>query len=262
MSGPLDPELLALLLPEWEAAAAALSAAGDEAAQRRALDALRGLAGGAEIGSLREALRALDPLPEPFDAAAASAGLLAHARAVVAAGTDLAFETAPGPAPSPARSEETRAEGIRGEERGRVATPVRTLVVDDSAMMRRLVRESLLSDPDFLVVAEAADGGEALARIAEEDPGLILLDIEMPVLDGLGVLRDWALRGSGAVVVVSSAAVPGGEVSVEARRLGASAVVGKPSGAFSPDLGERQGEAIRRAARRAVGLPERAEGAA
>ncbi|WP_458096140.1 response regulator [Roseomonas sp. WA12] len=250
MSAPLDPELLALFLPEWEAAAAALAAAGEEAAQRRALDSLRGLAGGAEIGSLREALRALDPLPEPFDPAGAAAGLLAHARAVVAAGTDLPFEAAP-----------MTPELARGEDGGQVATPVRTLVVDDSAMMRRLVRESLLPDPDFLVVAEAADGGEALSRIADDNPGLILLDIEMPVLDGLGVLRDWALRGSGAVVVVSSAAVPGGEVSVEARRLGASAVVGKPSGAFSPDLGERQGEAIRRAARRAVGLSERPEGA-
>lgn len=249
-AAPLDPELLALLLPEWETAAAALAAAGDEAAQRRALDALRGLAGGAEIGSLRDALRALEPLPEPFDPAAAAAGLLAHARAVVAAGADLPFEAAsPPPEPNPARCGES----------GQVATPIRTLVVDDSAMMRRLVRESLRPDPDFAVVAEAADGGEALSRIAEEEPGLILLDIEMPVLDGLGVLRDWALRGSGAVVVVSSAAVPGGEVAVEARRLGASAVVGKPSGAFSPDLGERQGEAIRRAARRAVGLPERGE---
>ncbi|SHJ77649.1 Response regulator receiver domain-containing protein [Roseomonas rosea] len=238
MSGTaLDPELLALFLPEWEAEAGRLAAAEEEAAQRRSLDSLRGLAAGAEIGSLRAALRALDPLPEPFDAKGTAGALLAHARTVAAAGHDLPFE-----APPP-------------ESRAPAAGPVRVLVVDDSAMMRRLVRESLAADPAFTVVAEAADGREALARIAEDSPGLIMLDIEMPVLDGLGVLRDWALRGTGAVVVVSSAAVPGGEVATEARRLGASAVVGKPSGAFSPDLGERQGEAIRRAARRAAGLP-------
>ncbi|MBP0446088.1 response regulator [Roseomonas sp. SSH11] len=236
MSGrALDAELLSFFLPEWEAEAARLAAGGDEAAQRRSLDALRGLASGAEIESLRGALRALDPLPDPFDAAATAAALSAHARAVVAAGRDLPFTEPSAPAD------------------GRDA--VRTLVVDDSAMMRRLVRESLAADPAFAVVAEAADGREALERIAGQSPELILLDIEMPVLDGLGVLREWALSGTGAVVVVSSAAVPGGEVATEARRLGASAVVGKPSGAFSPDLGERQGEAIRRAARRAVGLP-------
>ena len=238
MSAPLDPELLALLLPEWEEGAARLAAAADEAGRKRALAGLRSMAEGAGIGSLRDALRALDPAEEGFDAPAAAATLAAHARAVVAAGADLPF-AADRAKPPAAR-----------------AAPVRVLVVDDSAMMRRLVRESLLADPAFAVVAEAADGGEALARIAAERPDLIMLDIEMPVLDGLGVLRDWALRGTGAVVVVSSAAVPGGEVAVEARRLGAAAVVGKPSGAFSPDLAERQGGALRRAARQAAGLPE------
>ncbi|MBP0493442.1 response regulator [Pararoseomonas indoligenes] len=230
----LDPEILAFFLPEWEEATTRLAGAPDEATQRRALDAMGALASGAEIGSLNAALRALEPLPEPFDAPATAAALTAHARAVVAAGEDRPFGAPAAPPAGPV---------------------IRTLVVDDSAMMRRLVRESLSADPAFAVVAEAADGREALARIAEDAPDLIMLDIEMPVLDGLGVLRDWALRGTGAVVVVSSAAVPGGEVAAEARRLGACTVVGKPSGAFSPDLGERQGEAIRRAARKAAGLP-------
>jgi CheY-like chemotaxis protein len=238
MNGPaLDPELLALLLPEWETAAARLAAATDPVETRRALDNLRGMAGGAGIDSLREAIQALEPLPDPFDAPATAAALVAQARAVVAAGHDL-----PMAVPEPVVAVSRR-------------PAIRTLVVDDSAMMRRLVRESIAADPAFAVVAEAADGREALARIAAESPDLIMLDIEMPVLDGLGVLREWALSGTGAVVVVSSAAVPGGEVALEARRLGASAVVGKPSGAFSPDLGERQGTAIRRAARRAAGLP-------
>jgi len=243
VSGELDQELLELFLPEWEAELARLAGSEEGPARRRAMEALRGLASGAGIDSLRQALKALNPPPDPFDAAGTAAALAAHGRAVAAAGRDLPFvppameapELEPVPEPGPAA--------------------LRALVVDDSAMMRRLVRESLSADPAFAVVAEAADGREALARIAEAVPDVILLDIEMPVLDGLGVLRDWALRGTGAVVVVSSAAVPGGEVAVEARRLGASAVVGKPSGAFSPDLAERQGDAIRRAARRAVGLP-------
>ncbi|MBE9606523.1 response regulator [Acetobacteraceae bacterium H6797] len=130
----------------------------------------------------------------------------------------------------------------------------RTLVVDDSALMRRLVRETLEADPDFEVIGEAADGLEALRQMAVLKPDLTMLDIEMPVLDGLGVLRAWSLSGPGAVIIVSSAARPGSPMAIQARRLGATSVVGKPSGAFSPDLRERQGGAIRRAARRAVGL--------
>ncbi|EFH10429.1 response regulator, partial [Teichococcus cervicalis] len=134
-------------------------------------------------------------------------------------------------------------------------TRLRALVVDDSAMMRRLVRETLSGDPAFAVVGEAGDGRAALALMAELRPDLTMLDIEMPVLDGIGTLREWALSGHGAVVIVSSAARPGSELAALARRLGASAVVGKPSGAFSPDLRDRQGEAILRAARRATFLP-------
>ncbi|ONG51683.1 hypothetical protein BKE38_15680 [Pseudoroseomonas deserti] len=122
-------------------------------------------------------------------------------------------------------------------------------------MMRRLVRETLSADPDFAVVGEAADGRAALGLMGELQPDLTMLDIEMPVLDGIGTLREWALAGHGAVVIVSSAARPGSELAVLARRLGAASVVGKPSGAFSPDLRDRQGDAILRAARRAVGLP-------
>ena len=74
-----------------------------------------------------------------------------------------------------------------------------------------------------------------------------------PVLDGIGMLRRWALEGRGAVVVVSSAARPAEAMAVEARRLGVAAIVGKPSGALSLDIAER-GAALLLAARRAVGL--------
>ena len=58
------------------------------------------------------------------------------------------------------------------------------------------------------------------------------------------------------MVVVSSAAPAGSPTATEVRRLGAADIVAKPSGALSPDLRERQGETLRRAARRAVGLHE------
>jgi CheY-like chemotaxis protein len=225
--GPPDAELLAAFLPDFAAACTRLAEAREGPAARRAADTLAGMAGALGLGSIA-AMLAAAPL-DPFDAAAmpgVAAALTRQARAVAAAGHDL---------PSGTRR--------------------RVLVVDDSPMMRRLVREIIAADPDFELAGEAADGRAALAAMASLRPDLTLLDIEMPELDGIGVLRHWALRGGGAVVVVSSAARPGSAVAVEARRLGAAGIVGKPSGALSPDLRDRQGDALRRAARRASGLP-------
>jgi CheY-like chemotaxis protein len=224
----LDPELLAAFLPDFAAACARLGEAAEPAAARRAADALAGMAATLGLGSIA-AMLAAAPL-DPFDPAAMpalSAALLRQAEAVAAAGHDL-------PAPGAGKR--------------------RVLVVDDSPMMRRLVREIIAADPDFEPVGEAPDGRAALAAMERLRPDLTLLDIEMPELDGIGVLRHWAIRGGGAVVVVSSAARPGSATAIEARRLGAAGIVGKPSGALSPDLRERQGEALRRTARRALGM--------
>lgn len=223
-AGPaaLDPEMLAAFAPEFRAGCARLAAATGEAEAARAADSLRAMAEALGLDSLRALLA-----EAPFDATA----LAAHAAAIAIAGQDLPF------AP-PA-----------------IAAKRRVLVVDDSAMMRRLVRETLATDPDFEVVGEAPDGMRGLAAMRDCQPDLTMLDIEMPELDGIGVMRRWALEGIGAVVIVSSAARPGSATAVEARRLGVAGIVGKPSGALSPDLKQRQGEALLRTARRAVGLP-------
>jgi len=94
------------------------------------------------------------------------------------------------------------------------------------------------------VVGEAMDGAAGLAAQAELRPDLTLLDLEMPVLDGLGFLAEWAVSGHGQVVVVSSAAHPGSAAALEVLRRGAFAAVAKPSGALSPDLAERSGAEI------------------
>lgn len=231
MSGPVDAELLAALLPEFAAGTAKLGHAPDAAAARRALDGLHAMAQAAGLGSLAAMLDGAAPLLDPFDAAGLSglAGRLgAQLDAIAAAGADVAL-------PADAR------------------TRIRTLIVDDSAVMRRLLREILAADPAFDTVAEAADGAAGLEAMRRVAPALILLDLEMPVLDGMGFLRRWALEGTGAVVLVSSAVPPGGEVAVAARRLGVAGVVGKPSGAVSLDMATR-GAALLRVARRAVGL--------
>lgn len=66
---------------------------------------------------------------------------------------------------------------------------ISVLLVDDDPMVRTGLRMIIAADPDLRVVGEAADGAEALSRIAELTPDVVLLDIRMPVLDGLGVLE-------------------------------------------------------------------------
>jgi two-component system KDP operon response regulator KdpE len=101
------------------------------------------------------------------------------------------------------------------------------LVVDDEPAIRRLLRTSLSSQG--FQVSEAADGGAALAEIKRAHPDLVVLDLGLPDMDGLEVIR--ALRGSGdavPILVLSSRADEKGKV--EALDLGADDYVTKPFG--------------------------------
>ncbi len=68
-------------------------------------------------------------------------------------------------------------------------TAIRAIVVDDEPAARAAIRSLLADDPDIRVVAECADGASALAAIAAERPELLLLDIQMPEMDGFALLR-------------------------------------------------------------------------
>ena len=67
---------------------------------------------------------------------------------------------------------------------------IRILVVDDSAVFRRLVSDELASDPGLEVVGAAANGRIALARMTQVNPDLVILDVEMPEMDGLETLKE------------------------------------------------------------------------
>lgn len=69
-----------------------------------------------------------------------------------------------------------------------MSAPVRVLLVDDDASLRRLVRVLLERDGRFEVVGEAGDGLEAIDAVADHDPDLMVLDLAMPRVDGLEVL--------------------------------------------------------------------------
>jgi two-component system, chemotaxis family, protein-glutamate methylesterase/glutaminase len=130
----------------------------------------------------------------------------------------------------------------------------KALVVDDSFIMRAVIKDIVESDPRIEVVAEAENGKIGLQKVKECKPDLILLDLEMPEMSGLDMLKRLLLLGKTKVVVISSVGQAGSHQALEARRLGAMDVIAKPSGALSLDLVDKTGHAIVQAARRALGL--------
>jgi adenylate cyclase len=135
----------------------------------------------------------------------------------------------------------------------------RIMIVDDSFIMRKLVREIVESDDDLVVVDVAEDGRVALQKVREAKPDLILMDIEMPEMSGLEALRRLGLRSTSKVVILSARVGEGMPEAAEAMRLGAAAVLAKPSGSVSLDVKKREGERILRTVREVLGLPPRPE---
>lgn len=113
---------------------------------------------------------------------------------------------------------------------------VRVLVVDDSALMRRLISDLLLSDPEIDVVGQAKDGLDALAKLAALKPDVITLDVEMPVLDGMETLKRIMKDQPTPVVMLSSLTQAGADTTMQCLRLGAVDFVAKPSGTISADM--------------------------
>jgi two-component system chemotaxis response regulator CheB len=106
---------------------------------------------------------------------------------------------------------------------------IRVLLVDDSMVIRRALREAFRGDPEIEVVGVAESGIRALEQIESLHPDIITLDIEMPEMDGLQTLR--ALRSKGSqlpVIIFSKHTSHGASVTMEALELGASDVVAKP----------------------------------
>lgn len=107
---------------------------------------------------------------------------------------------------------------------------IRVVVVDDSATMRALIAATLKSDPDIVVVGEAADPYQAREVIKQQAPDVITLDIEMPNMDGISFLEKIMRLRPTPVIMVSSLTEAGTEASLTALELGAFDCVAKPSG--------------------------------
>lgn len=111
------------------------------------------------------------------------------------------------------------------------------LVVDDSALMRNLVSRIVESAPDMHVVGTAMNGYFALDKIPRLNPDVIVLDLEMPEMNGIEFLKARSEREIEIpVVILSSVAQKGAKITMEALSLGASDFITKPSGAVSHDI--------------------------
>lgn len=111
------------------------------------------------------------------------------------------------------------------------AKPIRVLVVDDSATVRRLLSDVLRADPAIEVVGTAPDGDRALHLVDQLKPDLITLDVEMPVMDGLTMLSKLrAVDRKLPVIMVSTLTLRGGTATLDALSRGANDYVTKPSG--------------------------------
>lgn len=105
---------------------------------------------------------------------------------------------------------------------------IRVLIVDDSAAVRTTLSDIIASDPDLEVMGTAADPYVAVERIRQEVPDVILLDIELPRMDGLTFLRKIMAQRPIPVVICSSLTEAGSETLMEALEAGAVDVVTKP----------------------------------
>lgn len=145
-----------------------------------------------------------------------------------------------------------------------MAARIRVLIVDDSALVRRIVSDGLARFPDIEVVGTAVDPYVARDKILQLNPDVLTLDIEMPRMDGLTFLRLLIKHRPMPVVVMSSLTTAGSVKALEALQAGAVEIMDKPSGSLSAyEDCTRLAEVIRAAAkariRHAAAAPEPAE---
>jgi two-component system chemotaxis response regulator CheB len=110
---------------------------------------------------------------------------------------------------------------------------VRVLIVDDSALVRKVLTDSLAHEPDIEVVGTAPDPLVAMEKIARLKPDVLTLDVEMPRMDGLTFLKRLMRDSPLAVIMISSVAQQSSRVAIEAMAEGAVEVLAKPDGPYS-----------------------------
>ncbi len=136
--------------------------------------------------------------------------------------------------------------------------PIRVLIVDDSAIVRKLLSDALSREPDIEVAGTAPDPYIARDKILALAPDVVTLDIEMPRMDGLTFLKKLMQFRPTPVIVISSLAQASCQAGVEALRSGAVDIMAKPGGPYSVgELSASLAGKIRAAACSRVSMPHK-----
>ena len=118
--------------------------------------------------------------------------------------------------------------------------PIRVLIVDDSATIRSVLSATLGADPDLRVAGTAINGQVALASIAASPPDIVLLDVEMPVLDGISTLREIRrMHPKLPVLMFSSLTERGSKATLDSLLAGANDYVAKPTAQTADEVAAR-----------------------
>jgi len=135
---------------------------------------------------------------------------------------------------------------------------IKVLVVDDSALMRRLISDMINSSPDCEVVDTARDGGEAIEKVNRLRPDVITLDVEMPRINGLEALAHIMMHMPTPVIMLSALTAEGAETTMKALELGAVDFIPKPGGkSISLGIEEIKEELLRKIRAAARSKPRR-----
>ncbi len=200
------------------------------------------------LGAITKKLRSLGVIA---DHPVASDATNEFGKDTVDKGTRLAVSTretpsSKGETPNPSTSkkvENSAEQAVRSVRRaassfsGSTGKTIRVLVVDDSSIVRNVIKTSLESAGGFSVIAGAADGIEGLQLVESLKPDVVLLDVEMPRMDGLEMLRQMRQSSSKVpVVMFSSRTERGAKATTDALLLGAKDFVFKPGGPRMTDV--------------------------
>jgi len=121
---------------------------------------------------------------------------------------------------------------------------INVIVVDDSALMRRVVSDILNSDPEIRVVDTAMNGKYALEKIKKLNPHVVTMDLMMPEIDGIAAVQRIMKEYPTRIVMLSAYTIENSKLTLDALKAGAIDFIRKPSGEISPDIDDVRDEII------------------
>lgn len=127
------------------------------------------------------------------------------------------------------------------------------MIVEDSPIMRVILGTIVSEDTNLQIVEYASNGKEALEKLNSVKPDLIILDLEMPEMDGIQFLQNVKMKSNAKIMVVTGAEATSPKRS-QASSLGVQAIIDKPSGVVSLDLKIKRGQEIKQTIYRILGL--------